>query len=1030
MTDPFVEQLVEMCHAWPTRAKWVVVPSHATGLTLGDRLARRGTPWANLRFVTPLDLALRMAGPFLVERGITPSEDTLGPALMIRLLLDLPAEHEYFRPVAQQPSMGQALWSTLRELRMTGLRAHDLDVAAFTSTAKHGELVALIESYERYLETEHVADMPAVFEEAVTHLDFCPVQAADCWTELPDTVWPVRHRRLLDRLPGERIIPRGVGIPGLVRPRRVTPAMVAPVPSDSVMRDADHLCWLLRPAAAPPPRHDQSLALFHAGGRDAELEEVFRRVLASGLSLDEVEIACATEEHASLAWEKARRHGWLVTNAYGLAASRTRPGRALLGWCQWIESDFDAASLRHLLQSGDLSPAAFREIDHPEPFSPGQAGRLLLKAEAAWGRQTYGRALGRLVRTYEANAADLDRSLEQRAIDQRAASRAQCLLSWVEDVLTEIPEPERDKRVILSNLVSAADAFLDRNAARASALDGTALVSLRESLGELRTFGAFRCEIRTAVRFVRERVEGLHVGIDRARPGHLFLSQVTHAGIAGRSALFVVGLEEGHVFPGPFEDPVLLDAERRRISDELRTSADRLDEAVFAVTSRLATAEAGHVCLSYSSRDTREFRDMFPSWLVLHAWRLKTGDNGATFDELKKGLGEPVSRVPGDPDAALTDTGWWLSRVRTGGERIRPALLTAFASLARGLDAAQQRASAVFSEFDGLVPEAGPLLDPAEMERTISVTALEGAAACPFRFFLTQGLGVEPLGESARHADVWLDPSTRGTELHALFAAIMREVRDAGTWPPPKAFIARAVELGKARLRELKAELPPPSEDVFTREGEELLHDLELFIREECAQRGIEGIGFEVTFGTSSDDTENLAREEPIVISLGQRKRILLRGRIDRINRLQDGTYEIVDYKTGGFWRDDWAGVFAGGTRLQHALYGLAAAELLRARLDEKAEVRHAAYRFPTSRGFRNRVEFTKAQARDVSRVLRELSDLLSAGAFIHAPHESGCKWCEFGAACGQTPVERAKEKLDASNNRVLDPYRRLRKHE
>ena len=97
-------------------------------------------------------------------------------------------------------------------------------------------------------------------------------------------------------------------------------------------------------------------------------------------------------------------------------------------------------------------------------------------------------------------------------------------------------------------------------------------------------------------------------------------------------------------------------------------------------------------------------------------------------------------------------------------------------------------------------------------------------------------------------------------------------------------------------------------------------------MKEECAQGTIEGVGFEVTFGRSSDEgEEDLAREEPIVISLGQVRRILLRGRIDRINRLQDGTYEVVDYKTGGFWRDDWAGVFASGTRLQHALYRLAA---------------------------------------------------------------------------------------------------------
>jgi hypothetical protein len=66
--EPFVEQLKRLCAAHPTRAKWVFVPAHSIGRTLGDRLVLEGTDWANLRFVTPFDIALRMGAPFLVER--------------------------------------------------------------------------------------------------------------------------------------------------------------------------------------------------------------------------------------------------------------------------------------------------------------------------------------------------------------------------------------------------------------------------------------------------------------------------------------------------------------------------------------------------------------------------------------------------------------------------------------------------------------------------------------------------------------------------------------------------------------------------------------------------------------------------------------------------------------------------------------------------------------------------------------------------------------------------------------------------
>src|SRR6266478_6518061 len=131
--DPFLEQLRCLCTIYPTRAKWVFVPTHALGRTLGDRLVLEGTDWANLRFVTPLDIALRMGAPFLVERGIDPSEEGLGAALIMRLLLELPEDGGYFRSLADQPTMAQALWTTVRELRMAGVRARQISPEAFTS---------------------------------------------------------------------------------------------------------------------------------------------------------------------------------------------------------------------------------------------------------------------------------------------------------------------------------------------------------------------------------------------------------------------------------------------------------------------------------------------------------------------------------------------------------------------------------------------------------------------------------------------------------------------------------------------------------------------------------------------------------------------------------------------------------------------------------------------------------------------------------------------------------------------------------
>ncbi len=461
--DPFIAQLCALCTTHRTRAKWVFLPTHSLGRTLGDRLVLEGTDWANLCFVTALDIALRMGAPFLVERGIDPSEEGLGPVLIMRLLLELPEDGGYFRSLADQPTMAQALWTTVRELRMAGVRADQILMEAFVSPAKHKEFRALMTAYETFLETEKRGDMASVYEEAVMHPDWCSIQPQDCWTEFPDAQWSPLQRSLIESMPGERIVPRTFEIAGSILPRRYSGSKVERIPAGP---SASSLAFLM----APEPNKPANLKLFHAGGRDAEIDEVFRRILASGRALDQVEITCGTDEYAPLVWEKACRYDWPVTIGPGLRAALTRPGRALLGLCSWIETDFTAGVLRRLLESGDVRMGGVDDL------TPGQAARLLVKAEAGWGRATYDISLHRLAKHYRAVADDADRSNEQRAASVQKADRTERLLAWITTILASIPACAQDNQVAIQEIVGSALEFLATCAAKSSALDGAAAV--------------------------------------------------------------------------------------------------------------------------------------------------------------------------------------------------------------------------------------------------------------------------------------------------------------------------------------------------------------------------------------------------------------------------------------------------------------------------------------------------------------------------------------------------------------------------
>ena len=339
-----------------------------------------------------------MGAPFLVERGIDPSEEGLGPALIMRLLLDLPLEGGYFRPLADQPTMAQALWTTVRELRMAGVKSNDLEAEAFESAAKHAELRALLGAYEQFL----VDEQPRRHGRRVRRGDAAPRLVSDSAGGLLDRaarhVWTPLQRRLIDAMPGERIVPRALrdsrrDHPAPARPER----QVERVAADARRNTAGVPAALASSLSTPSTRSTAS-TVAHAApqcSRSSTPAAAKRRSRRSSAASSHRRAARPGRDRVRL--RRARRaglgegaaHEWPVTLGPGIPAPSTRPGRALIGFCDWIETDFSAGHLRRLLQSGDMG---IEEDD--EGFTAGQAARTLARAEAGWGRATYALSLG------------------------------------------------------------------------------------------------------------------------------------------------------------------------------------------------------------------------------------------------------------------------------------------------------------------------------------------------------------------------------------------------------------------------------------------------------------------------------------------------------------------------------------------------------------------------------------------------------------------------------------------------------------
>jgi RecB family exonuclease len=1010
--DSVLQQIVDFTRQGPTAARWILVPTLAVGHTLGERLALAGYAWANLRFTTPLDLASRIAGPVLAAIEMREMDPGLGPALLLQLLLDLPAEKPaYFRKIADQPGVAQALWETVFDIRMSGLGPADLPCDAFASPDKYAEFEALLQAWDRELARAGLADSAIVFRTATGAPDKLPVTPSTEVLELPGCCRSALEREFIDSLPWRCRAFRVTRAPGVNPPRRwmslnPTVEFISTIPSPS--SDAERLAWIGQPAEAPGAFGDDSLTLFRAAGRDAEVEGVVRRLYRDSLRLDSVEIICAQPgEYVPLLWEKAARYSLPMTFETGIPGTLTRPVRAALALCDWIERGFPALRLARMFESGLLNPGEAAGL------SSSAAARLLRQSAATTGRASYSAALVSLAAAAEERSKDPDRDDESREADRNRAARVKNLEAWISSLLASHPEPAPDGTVLLGDLVAWFADIIEIRTSIGGPEDAAARASLISALEKLSPLAGNRRCLSFQLALVRARVESVVVAVSRPKPGALHVSALGGHGCSGRPVSFLMGLEEGAVFPVGLEDPVLLDSERNRISpDRLCASSEALDEAVYSRVRRIANLR-GRVTLSYSCRDFRKGQDTYPAWLVFHAGRLLEAGANLNHEKLLDFLGDPATLVSGSRAEAISELGWWLSGLRGLGETAMPAVHAAYDGIRRGHEADAARGTARFTEHDGLVPQAGVDLDPLRPEIVQSASGMESFAACPFAWYLRKGLRLEAPDEGDPNPDQWLDPMTRGGLLHRIYSIFLRSMRKEARRPVQSDWAALWA-IAEEQLDEMRSEAPPFSPAVYEAEVGQLERDLRLFLELEMERRGVETIAIEVPFGFGeSDPDEPLGRAEPVLIKIGKSQHIRVRGRIDRIDKDAQGEFEVIDYKTGYLWRPHFKGAFDRGTLLQHAVYAEAARNIL----GPMARVTQSSYYFCTEKGAGELVR--KSAQLDAKPVLAAIAEAMRAGAFIRGGDGSGCSRCDFQRACPQAEIALASSKLDDSSSGI-----------
>ncbi len=1059
-----VKAIIAAISDGPRAPAWLVAPSRRIARQWIDTIALGGTPVFNLRATTPRALCFDLAAPVLARSGRVVASPRASLVLLEKVLIaaDRARRLRYFSRPRSYRRLAERMQVSLSAVRMAGLTADDVRRRPeFGDSNKGHDLALLLESYATALEAEKLVDaaqIAALALDSVTGGMLSPT-----WRRI---LVPAE----LELKPLERAVFTALG-------DRVHTLAIDP-----------------EPRSFHDPAHGPTLHFSRAIGAVNEIRGVLRRCLADEIPLDAVEVlhtdsatypTLVQEVLATMAGAEEGAHVTAadvpVTFAEGLPIRESRPARALTAWLAWRAERHPQGRLLRMVRDGlidwtriqraptagpssantssDLKEGGSAEPDEARDTAEGFTNEASLLRELR--RLKIGFNLTASPRTVQAAIAateaaplssfmtgsrdpDEDGEFDADAATRRRAQRLRSL-RVIATLLKRLLELEPQPDATAATIVTQARRFVEEVAAARDQFDNNAKNRLLAEIADMERWLERHpaADLRETLEWLAGLAESLVVMGSAPRPGCIHVAPLATGGHSGRPHTFLVGLDESR-FPGPGSaDPVLPDPDRAALSPDLDVTGQSAAKAR-ADFWRLLGRLRGQVYLSYSCRDLVQQAEVFPCPLLLETYRRHCGSAAATLQDF---LAEVSSRtesfVPRDPAMALNDSEWWLA---TLGENpsppaVRQAIGNHSASLWHGLNAEEARRSPTFTPWDGLVPAAGPVLDPTNPNgRVASAHSLETLGACPRRFFFRYGLDVKPLDSLEPEEDRWLDDMEHGSVLHEVLEWFMSRFLHTGEAAPadtPQPTFADheadILTLLDEVLEAKRAEKPTTDEAAVAAGRRELADALRTFLRAEeeyCRQTGSRPVALEAAIGFQpTGDGTRFDRVDAVPLPLPDGRSIRLRGYVDRIDI--DGTrataqgYAIIDYKKGRSARFKKTGrdplaLFDRGRRLQHGLYVLMVRHVARETVGEAGHVTRFAYLFPGPDTRGERVEWTADELTGIDTLVERLCRIVRAGAFLPSTDPNDCRFCDFLDVCGDaaTTAAAARRKVRADEQR------------
>lgn len=456
-------------------------------------------------------------------------------------------------------------------------------------------------------------------------------------------------------------------------------------------------------------------------------------------------------------------------------------------------------------------------------------------------------------------------------------------------------------------------------------------------------------------------LKGLCVKSSPASDNAILATSLSTAGYVIRPYVYVIGLDAGRFPVKSNESPVLLDAERQKLG----LNFDLFSQAESGSIFRLLEALSGDIkqmTLGYNYFDTVGIKEKNASSF----YNRLLENQGIEKKDIHK------SGFIGDPQMILEAKEYYLYATKVNTER-KISIRTPC------------------NQWNQLKP-ADEAID------SLSASSLTTFIDCPRKYYFQYRAQLTPPERIDYDRTIWLDPLNKGTFIHK----VLEDYVYQGIINDKEGIFKETLfqKLFEKNCEKMVEKVPYLSQATYEIQRKHLLTDTRSSLNHLCDDIKINAfipVATELSFG--------MRGKEMIELQLLNGEPLKLRGAIDRVDVLRDGTYRIVDYKTGKYANIKKKREQGANALIQDYLYAVVLEDLYK---KNSAMVSESRYDFPCDRQKHLVTAITAETRKGLFDQLAIITDKIRTGSYERCKSdperyrnwETTCSYCNYENLC------------------------------